>query len=443
MGERTVPTAEEARRTAAEAWIWGYPLLENYRTMYAQAVAPDDPGSVGFGRFRHHARTFTPADTDVVTPNNDTPCSWAWLDLRAEPWVLSVPATDRYHVLALHDLDTVHVGYVGSRTTGSGAGDHLVAGPGWTGSVPDGVSGVLHAATHLVGVLGRTHLAGPDDLPALREVQEGYRLRPLSAYTDTAAPHPAEEPVWPVWREEETDTVECLTVLDFLLGFFPVLDTDRELRARLAALGVDGGGEFEPAALAPGLRAALEAGIADGRARLAEAAGALTTSSHLFGTREEVGAEPLRRATGAHEGLYGLPEAEAWYGAWQRDPSGDGPPDGTRHAYTIRFAPGQLPPARFFWSVSLYGLPGRFFTENEIDRYSIGDRTPGLLYDDDGGLTLYLAHLRPTDPKRAANWLPAPAGPFTAVVRLYGPDPSVLDGRWTPPPLTVDDGADG
>ncbi|MFF2777577.1 DUF1254 domain-containing protein [Streptomyces sp. NPDC058052] len=443
MAERAVPTAEEARRTAAEAWIWGYPLLENHRTLSAQVVDPADPRAVGgFGRFRHFSEPATPADTDVVTPNNDTPYSLAWLDLRAEPWVLSVPATDRYYVLPVHDLDTVYAGFVGARATGPRAGDHLIAGPGWTGPVPDGVASVVRTATHLVGIVGRTYLAGPEDVPALRAVQEGYRLRPLSEYTDSAAPHPAEEPVWPVRREGDTDTVEFFAVLDFLLGFFPVLDADRDLRARLAALGVDGGGEFEPAALSPELRAALRAGIADGRAELTAAAAALTRSDHLFGTRDAVGAEPLRRATGAHDGLYGLPEAEAWYGIPQRDPAADGPPDGSRHAYTLRFAPGRLPPARFFWSASLYGLPERFFTENEIDRYAIGDRTPGLVHDDDGGLTLYLAHRRPADPKHAANWLPAPAGPFVVVVRLYGPDPSVLDGRWSLPPLTLHDGTD-
>ncbi|MFD4374448.1 DUF1254 domain-containing protein [Streptomyces sp. NPDC058486] len=432
MGERSVPTAEEARRTAAEAWIWGYPLLAAYRTLYAHAIDPYDPRSVGgFGRFRHDAEPSGPAVSDAAPPDHDTARSWAWLDLRAEPWVLSVPATDRYFVLPVQDLDTVHAGFVGARATGPEAGDFLIAGPGWTGTVPDGVAGVLHTATHLVGIPGRTYLAGPDDVPALRAVQQRYRLRPLSAYTDTAAPHPAEEPLWPVLREEETDTVEFFTLLDFLLGFFPALDTDRDLRGWLAALGVDGGGAFEPAALAPGLRAALEAGIADGRARLTEAVAARTHAAPLHGTRAELGTEPLRRAIGAHEGLYGLPAAEMWCGDVRFDPAGDGLPDGSRHAYALRFGPGQLPPARFFWSASLYGYGN-----------AIGDRTPGVLYDDDGGLTLYVAHRRPADPKRAANWLPAPAGPFAVVVRLYGPDPSVLDGRWTLPPLTVDDGTD-
>ncbi|MEU2239992.1 DUF1254 domain-containing protein [Streptomyces sp. NPDC018338] len=434
------PTPEEARRTAADAWIWGYPLLENYRTMYPQAIDADDPRYVGgFGRFRHYAEPFTAANTDVVTPNNDTPYSWAWLDLRAEPFVVSVPEIDRYYVLPFHDLDTSYVGYVGARTTGREAGDHLLAGPGWTGTVPEGITGVLRADTFLVGVLGRTYLSGPEDVPALRAIQERYLLRPLSTYEDTAAPHPVDEPVWPVWREEDLGNVEFFTLLDFLLRFFPVLEEDRELRERLAALGVSGSGEFEPSALAPAVRTAVEQGIADARARLEDAERDAIDSRRWFGTRAEHGTDYLTRAVGVDKGLYGLPAAEAWYAGWAQDDRGNRPPNAAHHAYTVRFAPGRLPPARFFWSATMYRLPERLLVDNEIDRYSIGDRTPGLVHDDDGGLTLYVRKDRPADPKQAANWLPAPDGPFTVAIRVYGPDPSVLDGGWRLPPLTVTD----
>ncbi|WP_240802744.1 DUF1254 domain-containing protein [Streptomyces sp. A0642] len=433
-------SADEARKAAAEGWTWGFALLENYRTMYPQAIDPEDPRYVGgFGRFRHYSEPFTPANTDVVTPNNDTPYSWAWLDLRAEPWVVSVPAVDRYYVLPVHDLDTSYVGYIGARTTGPEAGDHLIAGPGWDGEVPQGIAGVLRADTFLVGILGRTYLAGPDDVAALREIQAGYRLRPLSEFTGSAAPHPVDEPVWPVWREEDLGTVEFFTLLDFLLQFFPVLDTERSLRDRLAAsLGVTGSGEFEPAGLAPEIRSAVEQGIADARARLDEAKKDAVDSTHWFGTRAEHGTDYLTRAVGVDKGLYGLPAAEAWYAGWVQDDLGNRPPNAATHDHVIHFAHGALPPARYFWSATIYRLPERLLVDNPIGRYSIGDRTPGLVHDDDGGLTLYIAKDRPKDPKRAANWLPAPNGPFTIAIRVYGPEASVLDGSWTLPALSAD-----
>ncbi|MGW0938501.1 DUF1254 domain-containing protein [Streptomyces sp. NPDC002666] len=433
-------SVDEARKAAAEGWIWGFALLENYRTMYPQAIDPEDPRYVGgFGRFRHYSEPFTPANTDVVTPNNDTPYSWAWLDLRAEPWVVSVPAVDRYYVLPLHDLDTAYVGYIGARTTGPDAGDYLVAGPGWDGEVPGGIAGVLRADTFLVGILGRTYLAGPDDVPALRDIQAGYRLRPLSEFTDSAAPHPVDEPVWPVWREEDLGTVEFFTLLDFLLQFFPVLDSERALRDRLAtALGVTGSGEFEPAGLTPEIRAAVEQGIAEARARLDEAKKDAADSTHWFGTRAEHGTDYLTRAVGVDKGLYGLPAAEAWYAGWVQDDLGNRPPNAATHDHVIHFARGALPPSRYFWSATIYRLPERLLVDNPIGRYSIGDRTPGLVYDDDGGLTLYVGKDRPQDPKRAANWLPAPDGPFTIAIRVYGPEAPVLDGSWTLPALSAD-----
>ncbi|MEV7179193.1 DUF1254 domain-containing protein [Kitasatospora sp. NPDC093679] len=451
MGNPVLVDEATVRGTAAEAWIWGLPMLENYRTLHAQAVDEADPRYVGgFGVFRHYPHPFTPANTDVVTPNNDTPYSLAWLDLRAEPWVLEVPATDRYHVLPLHDLDTCYVGFVGSRTTGNGAGRHLVLGPDHRGTPGEGFDGVLHADTRLVGIVGRTHLAGPEDVPALERVQAGYRLRPLSAHLGTEPPPSAPDPVWPVWREEVLDGLEFFSFLDFLLGFFPVLPADADLRRRLAELGV-GTGDFEPAALPLGIRGAMARGIADARTRLSAAVAGSHDSTALFGTRVQLGTDHLGRAIGVLRGLYGLPVEEAWYTAWttEEDPDSAGglgsaggrggaggrPLDGSVRSYLLRFPPGGRPPARYFWSVTVYGLPDQLLVDNPVDRYSIGDRTPGLTADEDGGLTLRLRHERPEDPREQANWLPVPAGPFMAVLRVYGPEPTVLDGRWQRPPL--------
>ncbi|QMU73582.1 DUF1254 domain-containing protein [Streptacidiphilus sp. P02-A3a] len=405
--------------------------------MYPQAIDSDDPRYVGgFGSFRHYSQPFTPANTDVVTPNNDTPYSWAWLDLRTEPWVVSVPAVDRYYVLPLHDLDTSYVGFIGARTTGDGPGDYLVAGPNWAGQPPAGITAVLRADTQLVGILGRTYLAGPDDVTQLSALQQQYLLRPLSRFLDQVEPEPAPEPAWPVWREEALDGPEFFTLLDFLLQFFPVLPQETELRQRLADLGV-GTGTFEPGTLPREVAEAIEAGIADARKQLADAESTVRDSTGWFGTRAQHADDYLTRAVGVDKGLYGLPSEEAWYAGWLTDDQGNRPPDAAGRDYVIHFPPGKLPPARFFWSATMYRLPERLLVDNPADRYSIGDRTPGLVYDEDGGLTLRVQHTRPHDPAQAANWLPAPAGPFTVAIRVYGPDAAVLNGSWTMPDLTV------
>ncbi|MGW6916660.1 DUF1254 domain-containing protein [Kitasatospora sp. NPDC054939] len=439
MGNPALVDPSTVRATAAEAWIWGHPLLANYRTLFFQVIDDADPRHIGgFGVFEHQPQPVGPDDTDAVTPTGDTALSRAWLDLRAEPWVLSVPAADRYYVLPVHDLDTAYAGFVGARSTGQEAGDHLIAGPDWQGEAPEGITGVIRTATRLVGIVGRTHLADgtPGAVAELKGLQRQYRLRPLHEYAGTPAPeHLPPHPVWPVWREEVWDGIEFFGFLDFLLGFFPALPEDADLRGRLADLGIDGRGEFEPAALPLDHRTEIAHGIADARARLAEAVRHGSTPAGMFGTREQLGAEHLKRAAAAATGLYGLPPEEVWYGGWSEDGAGNRPPNASDRDYVLRFAPEELPPVRFLWSVTVYELPGGLLVDNILDRYAIGDRTPGLVRDPDGGLTLHVRHKRPADAQHSANWLPAPDGPFALVIRLYGPDRPVLDGSWRLPPL--------
>ncbi|MBF9071712.1 DUF1254 domain-containing protein [Streptacidiphilus fuscans] len=295
------PPVEEIRRTAAEGWIWGYALLENYHVLYRQAVE----GGVGFGVFHHETAPSGP---------DGPPSAWAWLDLRAEPWVLTVPATERGYVVAVHDLDTSYVGFVGSGSTGGEGGHHLITGPGWQGRVPDGVTGVLRADTTLVGLTGRTQPVGGEDgaEAVYTAFRRGFRIRPLSDYLGRGTPEPAPEPAWPIWREEAMDTVEFFAVLDFLLGFCPVLPLEAVLRERLAALGVGTEGEFEPGDLTAGAEQAFEHGIADAHQRLAAAKSARGPDSLLFGTRAELAENPLARAVGASVGLHTLP-SYAWF----------------------------------------------------------------------------------------------------------------------------------
>ncbi len=183
------------------------------------------------------------------------------------------------------------------------------------------------------------------------------------------------------------------------------------------------------------MRTEIARGIADGRTLLNRATAELRDRNALFGTRAQIGADFLRQAVGAAVDLHGLPAEEVWYGRWEADSAGHRPPHAGDREHVIRFAPDGLPPARFSWSATLYALPGQQLVDNTLDRYSIGDHTPGLVHDPDGGLTLHVRHKRPANAEHSANWLPAPDGPFTVVLRLYGPDRSVLDGRWRLPPL--------
>jgi hypothetical protein len=419
----------DARAIAKEAYIYAFAPLESYNTWHKQAVDKAAPEYVGgFNTFRHYSEPYTPSNHDIVTPNNDTPYSWAWLDLRAEPIVVSVPAVprDRYYVLQLIDLFTFNFGYIGVRATGAEAGSYLIAGPRWKGRVPKGIRKVFRAETDIVGILGRTALSGPEDVANVKAIQAQFKLQPLSAFAGTAALPAAPAIAFPAYDKAKAGTHDFIGYLNFLLPFAqPPHPSEKALLARFSKIGVAPGKPFEAAKVDPALLAAIDAGVEDGKAALKEKEARTLSSNGLFGSRAFLKSDYTTRAVAAAKGLYGNSLEEAWYGGFV----GKGDTLGVLH-----FPPGQLPPAKFFWSATLYTLPDRFLYANALNRYSIGDRTKGLVYDKDGGLTLFIGNASPGKDKES-NWLPAPAAPYSLVVRAYGPKPAMMKGQWKLPAL--------
>lgn len=430
------PTPAEARAIAEEAWLYAYAPLQGYQTFWNQTQNKAFPGYVGgFNQFRHYSRSATPADTDIVTPNNDTPYSWAWLDLRAEPIVLKLPAVaaPRYYVNQWFDLYTHNFAYTGVRATGRGAGNYLFVGPHWQGTVPRGITKVFRAETDFVGTLTRTQLNGPDDIPALKDLQSRYTLIPLSRFNGSQPPRPAPAVNWPAWDPAKAEGIGFIGYLNALLPFMPTVPSERSMMERFSRIGIGPGRPFDPNRLDPATRTAIAEGVAAAAANLRSKALAQSSSKGFFGTREELGPDYLTfRAMGAMLGIYGNSSAEALYASQQTGPDGkvlDG-----RRQWVLRFPAGQLPPVSEFWSITMYTLPQRLLVPNPIQRYSIGDRTPGLKLGPDGSLEIYLQHDNPGADK-VSNWLPAPAGPFFFVARLYGPSGPALSGQWQLPAL--------
>jgi hypothetical protein len=428
-------TADNPRGIAKEAWIYAYPMLMNYQTLAKDVLDPKDPGYIGgFGRFRHYAQFFTPANRDIVTPNNDTPYSWAWLDLRAEPWVLSVPAgsTDRYYVHQWMDLFTQIFGYVGVRATGYEPGSYLIAGPKWSGPTPPGIKSVLKSETDLVIDLGRTALHGPSDTAALKAFQAQYRLQPLSAFTNTTPPPPAPAISFPTWDKAKALGPEFIGYLNFLLTFCQPPDpSETDLMQRFATIGIEPGLPFDLASKPAALRQAIADGAADGAAALKAKVAVTESSIGMFGSRAQLKNDYLTRAVAAAMGIYGNAAEEAVYVGARLDSTGQ-PLDGAAR-YQVRLDKAHLPPASFFWSATMYDLPNRLLVANPINRYSLGSQTNGLRYEPDGSLILYIQRDDPGTDK-TSNWLPSPAkGPFNIVFRLYGPSPEAQKGGWPPP----------
>src|SRR6476469_3708040 len=184
-------TPAETKAIAEEGFIYGLPIVMNYGVMYEYSVDKNSGQyKAPFNQIKNEARVFTYKDTAVVTPNSDTPYSLAWLDLRAEPMVLSMPAVEksRYYSVMLCDGNTFNYGYIGSRATGSEPGNYMIVGPDWKGDTPVGIKKVFHSTTQFSLAVYRTQLFNPADMPNVVKVQSGYKVQPLSAFLEQPAP---------------------------------------------------------------------------------------------------------------------------------------------------------------------------------------------------------------------------------------------------------------
>jgi hypothetical protein len=432
----------EARAIAREAHIYGFPMVDGYRIVYAYFIDTRDPDfKAPWNELKNIPRVYTPRDTAVQTPNSDTPYSMLGLDLRAEPIVLTVPEIEqeRYFSIQLIDLYTHNVAYIGSRATGNDGGSFLIAGPEWEGETPEGVTAAFRLETELALAVYRTQLLNPDDLDNVKQVQAGYNAQPLSTFLGQAPP-PASPPIdfpKPLTPEEEKTSLEMFNLLSFLLQFCPAHPSEVELRGRFAKAGIAPGQRIDVDRLAPNRREGLEQGIRDawqdfaGLKKQVDAGD--VTSGQLFGTREYLKNNYLYRMAAAKLGIYGNSKAEAIYPIYGTDAEGQ-PLDGANR-YTLRFAPGGQPPVNAFWSLTMYDMPHSLLVANPLDRYLINSpMLPQLARDPDGGLTLIIQSDSP-GPDHEANWLPAPTGPFMMALRLYWPKDDALTGQWTAPPL--------
>jgi hypothetical protein len=428
----------EVRAIAKEAYVYGFPLVDNYRVIYAYSVDTTNPEYKGpFNEITNMARVFTPEDRAIQTPNSDTPYSMLALDLRAEPIVLTLPPVEkgRYYSVQLIDLYTFNFDYLGSRTTGNDGGSFLLAGPNWKGATPAGIKKVLRSETELALAGYRTQLFKPDDMENVQRVQAGYKVEPLSKFLGVAPPPPAPtidflEPLSPA---EERTNPEFFNELAFLLQFCPVHPSEAALRERFAKLGIVPGKPFGVSFMSAAEKSALEAGMADGQQSIDARRADTKSSADLFGTRAYLQNDFLNRAAGAQLGIYANSKAEAFYIPFTVDLGGH-LLDGSQARYTLTFAAGKFPPVKAFWSLTMYSLPDQLLVANSIDRYLINSpMLPNLRLGADGSLTIYIQKDAPGDDKDA-NWLPAPDGPFLMILRLYWPEQAVLDNAWEAPP---------
>lgn len=427
---------DDLRAVAREAYIYTYPMVKNYLTMYQYALEPGGNQYKGpLNTLVSIARVYTPEDTAIITPNSDTPYSFIVFDLRAEPVVVTMPPIEknRYYSLQLIDLYTNNVDYPGTRVDGNGGGDFLVTGPGWKGDIPKGIKRVIEMPTALAIGIVRTQLFSPDDLAKVKEIQSGYKAQLLSAYAGTPTPDVLPPTDWPPISDDLMVT-NYWSLAAFLLQFAPPYPGDELQRENLAKLGVRERATWPGTDLSPETVALMKEVAIATEKEIRDEAARLTDSSKIFGTPEFMKGRFMVRAAAAQGGIYGNSVQEALYVIYAFDAQ-KALLDGKTGKYTLTLTPETLPPVDAFWSLTMYDRPKQFLVDNPIDRYLINSpMLAGLKKNDKGEIVLHLQHESP-GPELESNWLPAPAEIFYVVMRLYLPRAEALDGRWAPPPI--------
>lgn len=436
---------QEAFEIAEEAYIYAYPLISMDVSRRVMTNLPPGvkPGLGPVNMFQH-MRAYPDANfKEVVRPNFDTLYSPAWLDLTREPVIISVPDTQgRYYLLPMLDMWSDVFASPGKRTSGTKAGTFAVVRAGWVGRLPPGVQ-KIEAPTPYVWIIGRTQKNGPKDYPAVHKVQDAYTITPLSQWGRGRKVEPVKfvNDATVDMKTPPLDQVNNMPALAYfkylaeLLKLHAPHRSDWSILARLKRIGIEPGKSFDPSALSPGLRAALERGAAQGlKTMYAKSPTLARVVNHWQMNTDTMGVYGnyyLKRAIVAMVGLGANQPEDAVYPLLLGD--SDGKPLTGDGKYVIHFDKGEAPPTGAFWSLTMYDDKG-FQVANAIDRFAIGDRD-ALKYNPDGSLDIYIQHGDPGADKQS-NWLPAPSsGVLGVTMRIYAPKSTVLDGRWNPPPV--------
>jgi hypothetical protein len=435
----------EAREIAVDAYVYAYPMVTMEITRRVMTNVEKPEGSKApMGQFARLRAYPAVDDRSVTAPNADTLYTLAWLDVSKEPWILSIPdMKDRFFLFPMLDMWTNVFQDPGKRTTGTKAQKYAITGPGWSGTLPAGVT-EYKAPTNIVWVLGRIYCTGaPEDYKAVHALQDQVSAVPLSAYGKPYTPPPGKvDPA--IDMKEPREQVNAMDGAAYFKLFAELLKTnppaadDAPMVAKLAKIGIVPGQDFDAAK--------LDAAVAKGIAAAPKPA-----QEKISSLKEAVVVGDAKLENGwmffSKTGLYGTGYRNraliTWYGLGANRPqdavypTSEGPELLKKYSganrYVMRFAKGDLPPVNGFWSITMYDKD-YFFVPNTINRYTVSQRSK-LKANPDGSVDIYVQHDSPGKDKEQ-NWLPAPAGEFVLMMRLYWPKetpPSILDGTWKPP----------
>ncbi|MEH0387421.1 DUF1254 domain-containing protein [Vibrio mimicus] len=414
-GNGAMAASQSDVELAKNAYIYGYSIDEAYKFFYRTVVEKDYP----LNRFQNIRHIADDTYTDHVTINNDTLHVMGWLDVAAEPVIVSVPDMDEGRYWILHTMDMGHYtnAMIGSRTQGTKGGRYMFASQSWQGEVPASVDKVIRVESNLVKLMGRIMAVGKEDEKVALNYMDQWTLRTLSEYLGENGPKSVER------KYPDVNNTSWLERVNFMLCDGSMADADKMWVEQYKSIGIEACKyDFTEKQLE-----LAKIGEKAGMEHLLQLAPKIVDSRKLLGTRESLGTGARDEfAEGTLIGQWGLPPVEASYRQAVVDSDGD-VLDGSKHDYVMRF---KAPNTSEFWSVTTYANDTRLMEKNAMNRHSRGDRT--LKPDADGYYTIYMS----SDTKgreNDSNFLPIPNKPFYNVLRLYGPDADIQSGKYQMP----------
>ncbi|MDL2284597.1 DUF1254 domain-containing protein [Oxalobacter sp. OttesenSCG-928-P03] len=416
--KKEIPDAE-ITTIAKEAYVYGYPMVANYKAMHASAIDTQGPDyKKPFNELYMAPRVDTPVDQVKETATNDTPLGSVWLDMRREPLVLTVPALEdkRYYSVQFTDLYSYNYDYVGTRTSGNTGGKFLLAGPGWKGEKPEGIDRVIQSETPFAYALVRIQLLSPEDMPNVEKIQSQFALQPLSTFSGAAAPAEVAPVNFPAMNDDKLLTPAFFSVMNFVMQFGTPPADEADMMKRFEKIGVGAGKAFSLEGMADNEKKAYQSGI-DGAIADLDAAlkGDLIKGADMHGTRADLKNNYLNRAYGAMMDPYGASPQEILSISYKLD-SEFKVLNGANH-YAIRFEKDKLPPASAFWSLTMYDVPSQLLVDNPVKRYTINSTMISKMVTDpaDGSVTVFIQKDMPgTEPLPKAPEADLKAAPADA-----------------------------
>lgn len=427
-----VASAADAKNIAADAYLQTFPLLQTARELDRQMNSADAPDYVGkFNVFRHQDGLPSPKDASVRRKSYDAPYSWAWLDVRAEPVVLQLPAVPagRFVVVQLYDLWGNNLLHVDAALGNGKPVNVAVAGPDWKGGQPRGVAKLVRADSALVGVTGRTAAAAPGDAASVAALVQQFQIVPLSHFAKTKPPKALPPIAVPAWDDAKADSGAFIGYVNALLPYVRLDAAEQVAFRRYEGIGMVAGKPWDPAKMDSAVVAAIDAGVNDARTRLEKAMADARGAVDPVGTREAFGGDVMKRSISAGFDLHRVAKSEIIELPITGDGGGDPYEKGAK--YRLVFPAGQLPPVDGFWSLEMISVPDVRYRDNPINRYVIDSRMPGLKSNPDGSLEIAIQRESP-GPELESNWLPSPDAGFSLTLRLYAPKQAAIEGTWKP-----------